>query len=118
MTDTQDQIREVKVHSISLNRPRAKKRTAANRPPSVSWASWVLGSVRTGVSRILEPPQKSWLAFLGLSSLAMKSTGQAWDALVSEGADVQADLGRRINDVARRVGSSVGRKEKEARPPL
>jgi hypothetical protein len=56
------------------------------------------------MSRALEPSQQSWLALLGLSSLAIKSTEQIWHALVSEGADVQAHIGRRIADAARRAG--------------
>jgi hypothetical protein len=65
------------------------------------------------MSLVLEPPQQSWLALLGLSSIAIKRTGQAWNVLVSEGVGVQAHIGRRVIDFARRVGIPGARKAKE-----
>jgi hypothetical protein len=113
MTKAQDEVREVKVHAISLSRPRSRKRTPVDQPPSMNWVSGVLGSFGGGMSRVLESAQQSWLALLGISSLAIKNTGQAWQALVSEGADVQAHLGRRITDVVRRFGIPGARKGNE-----
>ena len=113
MTKAQDEVREVKVHAISLSRPRNKKRTTVDQPPSTSWVLEVLGSFRGGIFRVLESAQQSWLVLLGISSLAIKNTEQAWRALVSEGADVQAQLGHRLSDVARRFGIPGARKGNE-----
>ena len=108
--ETQDEVREVKVHAISLNRPKRRKRTAPTPPPPERLVSRVFGGLRGGMFAALEPPQQSWLALLGLSSLAIKSTEQVWHALVSEGADVQAQIGRRVAAVARRAGAPFARK--------
>jgi hypothetical protein len=125
MMETQDEVQqgevqEVRVHAISLRRPRAKRRAPAPSAPPVSPAAWrarMVDSLRNGLSMALEPPQQSWLALLGLSSFAVKGSGQAWSALVREGSDVQAELNRLVNNAARRAGLPFVRQIKEARPP-
>ena len=115
----QGEVQEVRVHAISLRRPRAKRRAAApSSPPAApAWRTRMAGSLRNGLSVVLEPPQQSWLALLGLSSFAVKGTGQAWSALVREGSDVQAELNRLVSDTARRAGLPFAKRTEEARPP-
>jgi len=113
--EPQDELREVKVHAISLRRPRGKKRTAHPLPQRASLTSRMLGSLQGGVAWALEPPQQSWLALLGFSSLAIKSSGHAWRRLVSEGADVQAQVSSRMAKAWKRVAGPLGKPHKLAR---
>jgi hypothetical protein len=77
----------------------------------------MLGSLRGGLSVALEPPHQSWLALLGLSSLAIKNTGSAWRTLINEGADVEAQLARQITGAAQRVGLPFVTRGKTAQAP-
>jgi hypothetical protein len=115
--ETHDDVQEVKVHAISLRRPKARKRAAAVPPSGL--ASRTVTRVWDGVSLALEPTQQSWLALLGLSSLAVKSTTTAWSTLVDEGTRVQTQLNRRVAGTAKRLGlTSRGTKRtRAARPP-
>lgn len=115
----QGEVQEVRVHAISLRRPRAKRRAPAPAAPPAgpAWRARMVGSLRNGLSLALEPPQQSWLALLGLSSFAVKGTGQAWNALVREGSDVQAELNRLVGDAARRAGLPFVKHAEESRPP-
>jgi hypothetical protein len=114
--DAQQKVQEVRVHAISLRRPRGKKRTAAPpSPPPVAWTTRVSGGLRSSLSIALEPPRQGWLVALGLSSLAIKGTTHAWTTLVREGTEAETELSRLIDVAARRTGISSSRHAKDSR---
>ena len=97
--ESPDELREVKIHAISLTRPRAKRRGPAAKGASAG----------TGTARIwaiagpaLDAPHQGARAVLGLSSLAVKASRSTWATLVAEGSRVEASLRRRL---AAAVGS-------------
>ena len=114
--EAQQKVQEVRVHAISLRRPRGKKRTAAPPPPlPATWTTRVTGGLRNSLSVALEPPRQGWLVALGLSSLAIKGTSHAWTTLVREGTEAQTELNRLIGDAARRTGISSSSQAKDTR---
>jgi hypothetical protein len=116
--EAQQKVQEVRVHAISLRRPRGKKRTAApSPPPRATWTTRVSGSLWSSLSIALEPPRQGWLVALGLSSLAIKGTSHAWTTLVQEGAEAQIELNRLLGDAARRTGISRSSQAKHTRHP-
>lgn len=112
--ETQDEVREVKVHAISLRRPRSRKRGSAASAVSAGPTSRVVGTAWGMLSQVTEPPRQSWLAMLGLSSFVVKNTTSAWKALVQEGTSVETALRRRVTAGSR--GHQTARGKASSRP--
>ena len=91
--EPQDDLREVKIHAISLSRPRSKRRaqtTKGGTPGTTTAKLWAIAAPALGA------PHQGVRAFLGLSSLAVKASRSTWETLVAEGSRVEATLRRRV----------------------
>ncbi len=97
--EPQDELREVKIHAISLSRPRGKRRGPAAKSGYTGTATARIWAI---AAPALDAPHQSARAVLGLSSLAVKASRSTWETLVAEGSRVEAALRRRIASV---VGS-------------
>jgi hypothetical protein len=97
--ELQDELREVKIHAISLSRPKGRRRAAATRGGGAESATARVWAI---AAPALAAPHQGARALLGLSSLAVKASRSTWDTLVAEGTRVEAALRRRIASV---VGS-------------
>jgi hypothetical protein len=92
--EPQDELREVKIHAISLSRPRAKRRAPAPRSGATATTRiWAIAAPALGA------PHQGARALLGLSSFAVKASRSTWDTLVAEGARVEAAFRRRVASV-------------------
>ena len=113
--ETQDEV-EVKVHAISLRRPRSRKRASTASSTSAKRGAGMFRSVGSVLSRALEPPHQGLLALLGLSSLAVKSAGSAWKTLVKEGAIIEGAVSRRLTTAVQSLPLSAAGRETESSP--
>jgi hypothetical protein len=95
--ESPDELREVKIHAISLSRPRAKRRAPTAKGASAGTATARIWAI---AGPALEVPHQGARAVLGLSSLAVKASRSTWEALVAEGGRVEAALRRRLTAVA------------------
>jgi hypothetical protein len=90
--EPQDDLREVKIHAISLSRPRRRRAQA----PKGGTARAATAKVWAIAAPALSAPHHGVLALLGLSSLAIKTSRSTWGTLVAEGSRVEATLRRRV----------------------
>jgi len=91
--EPQDDLREVKIHAISLSRPRTRRRpqTAKGGTAGITPARlWAIAAPA------LAAPHQGVRALLGLSSFAVKASRSTWEQLVAEGTRVEAGLRRRV----------------------
>jgi hypothetical protein len=116
MGQEDEAVREVKVRTIPLQRPRRRRAGTESRASS---SSRLLRGMETGVRGALAPFRDTSLAMLGLTALLARGTGRAWRALVTEGASVQADLTAGLQRALRRLplpgrGQEAGQNTAEA----
>jgi hypothetical protein len=91
--ESQDELREVKIHAISLSRQRGRRRTQATKGGTAVAATAKIWAI---AAPALDAPRQGVRAFLGLSSLAVKASRSTWETLVAEGTRVETALRRRL----------------------
>lgn len=113
--ETPDDVREAKIHSISLQRPRGKRRSSAQKaapaPPPLT--TRITATLKSTLDLVLTPPTQSLYALVGISSFTVKATGRSWRALVEEGAEVTSQITGWAGEVVRRATSPFAGRAKQ-----
>jgi hypothetical protein len=105
-----DDAREVRIHAISLGRPKRKSVKAAGAPRGggTNTLGRALAVVGASASAAFDPPHQVWLATLGAAALSVRGLGSTWARLVAEGREVEAFVRKRLRPALDRIAPGRG----------
>ncbi len=105
-----DDAREVRIHAISLGRPKRKSAKVAGVPrgDGTSTLGRALARVGASAAAAFDPPRQVWLAALGAAALSVRGLGSTWTHLVAEGSEIEASVRKRLRPLLKRIAQGRG----------